>query len=200
MEPLYFIGRCNLAEGIRRDRYLSQEERMRLLEIAKSSIESRLNKMYIHPPQFDSGAISEKRGAFVSLHKNGRLRGCIGCVEGMQPLGLTVHEMACAAAFDDPRFQQLTKEELKDLEIEISVLSPLREITDINEIEVGVHGLYVVNGFYSGLLLPQVAVECKWDKIIFLEQTCNKAGLPPSAWKDENTRIYIFTADIFNSR
>ena len=189
-----------MAEGIRRDRYLSQEERMRLLEIAKSSIESRLNKMYIHPPQFDSGAISEKRGAFVSLHKNGRLRGCIGCVEGMQPLGLTVHEMACAAAFDDPRFQQLTKEELKDLEIEISVLSPLREITDINEIEVGVHGLYVVNGFYSGLLLPQVAVECKWDKIIFLEQTCNKAGLPPSAWKDENTRIYIFTADIFNSR
>lgn len=189
-----------MAEGIHRDRYLSPEERKRLLEIAKTGIETRLRKVHIHPPQFDSGALTEKRGAFVSLHKRGRLRGCIGCIEGREPLGLTVHEMARAAAFDDPRFPPLRLDELPEVDIEISILSPLKQVMSIEEIEVGIHGIYIVNGFYSGLLLPQVAVECQWDRNTFLEQTCQKAGLPPNAWKNKNTKIYIFSADIFGSR
>ena len=131
------------------------------------------------------GALASKKGAFVSLHKNGHLRGCIGRIEADQPLSMTVHEMACAAAFDDPRFPSLTEEELSGLDIEISVLSPLRQIQDEKEIEVGIHGLYIVNGFYRGLLLPQVAVEHKWDRETFLEATCHKAGLPSSAWKNQ---------------
>ena len=189
-----------MAEGVRRERYLSSQERDNLLEIAKTSIESRLEGQIIFPPQCDSGALTEKRGAFVSLHKHGRLRGCIGCIEGRQPLGITIHEMACAAAFNDPRFPPLTSEEFRNLDIEISVLSPLRQVKSIDEIEIGIHGLYIVNGFCSGLLLPQVAVECRWDKKTFLEETCCKAGLPPSAWRDKNSRIYIFSADIFGSR
>jgi AmmeMemoRadiSam system protein A len=105
--------------------------------------------------------------------------------------------MAEAAAFDDPRFPPVTKEELKDLSIEISVLTPFKQITDVSEIEVGKHGIYMERGFYSGLLLPQVATEYGWDRETFLEQTCRKAGLPPDAWKEKNTKIYIFSADIF---
>ena len=189
-----------MAEEIRRDRYLSQAERARLVEIAKTAIEMRLKNLPIHPPQCDSGALTEKRGAFVSLHKKGHLRGCIGCIQARQPLSLTVHEMACAAAFNDPRFPSLNSEEFGDLDIEISVLSPLKEIKDTNEIEVGIHGIYIVNGFHSGLLLPQVAVEHRWDRKTFLEETCHKAGLPAHAWMNQNTKIYIFTADIFGSR
>ena len=189
-----------MAEEIYRDRFLSKEERARLLDIAKTAIEMRLKNLPIHPPQCDSGPLTEKRGAFVSLHKWGRLRGCIGCVGPRQPLSLTVHEMACAAAFDDPRFPQVETEELKDLDIEISVLSPLREIENISEIEIGIHGIYIINGYRSGLLLPQVAVECKWDRKVFVEQACHKAGLPSNAWKDQSTKIYIFSADIFGSR
>lgn len=200
LPPFFIERRIKVAEGIHRDRYLSPEERKRLLEIAKAGIETRLRREHIHPPRFDSGALNEKRGVFVSLHKRGRLRGCIGCIEGKAPLGLTVHEMACAAAFNDPRFPPLQSDELPELEVEISVLSPLKQITDIEEIEVGIHGIYIVNGFYSGLLLPQVAVECRWDRTTFLEQTCHKAGLPYNAWKNKNTKIYIFSADIFGSR
>jgi AmmeMemoRadiSam system protein A len=125
------------------------------------------------------------------------LRGCIGHLEAVQPLLQTVREMAAAAAFHDPRFRPLKKEELADLEIEISVLSPMRLIQSTDEIEVGRHGLYVVQGFCRGLLLPQVATQYNWDRLAFLEQTCCKAGLHPDAWKEPSTKIYIFTADIF---
>jgi AmmeMemoRadiSam system protein A len=105
--------------------------------------------------------------------------------------------MAMSAAFNDPRFSPLGREELKDLSIEISVLTPLKEIKDINEIEVGVHGIYIVKDFHSGLLLPQVATQYKWNRLTFLRETCHKAGLPSNAWADEDTRIHIFSADIF---
>ncbi len=105
--------------------------------------------------------------------------------------------MAAAAAFHDPRFRPLGKEELADLEVEISVLSPMRLIKNIDEIRVGTHGLYIVQGPCRGLLLPQVATEYHWDRLTFLAQTCGKAGLPASAWKDPDTKIYIFTAVIF---
>jgi len=144
-----------------------------------------------------SKTLKEQRGAFVTLNKHGSLRGCIGYIEGYKPLYEAVAEMAEAAAFRDPRFMPLTQDEWKDIEIEISVLTPLERITDINQIKAGKHGIYIKKGFYSGLLLPQVATEYGWDRKTFLEQTCRKAGLPSDAWKEEDTVIYIFSADIF---
>jgi AmmeMemoRadiSam system protein A len=105
--------------------------------------------------------------------------------------------MALSAAFCDPRFPPLTPQEFKDIHLEISVLSPLRKIKQVDEIQVGVHGLYIRQGPCRGLLLPQVATEYHWDRETFLQQTCCKACLPPQAWKDPQTEIYIFSADIF---
>jgi AmmeMemoRadiSam system protein A len=105
--------------------------------------------------------------------------------------------MAEAAAFRDPRFTPVTEKELSDLDIEISVLTPLKKITDVREIEIGKHGIYIKKGWLSGLLLPQVATEYGWDGETFLENTCMKAGLPTTAWQDKDTEIYIFSADIF---
>ena len=105
--------------------------------------------------------------------------------------------MAEAAAFRDPRFGPVRESELSELEFEISVLTPLKKIKDVNEIQVGKHGIYLKRGWYSGLLLPQVATEYGWDRQTFLEHTCQKAGLPSNAWKEKDTEIYIFSADIF---
>jgi len=176
---------------------LTEEEKQLLHHIAKTVIERRLKGEQI--PKFDvsSKTLKEQRGAFVTLNKQGSLRGCIGYIEGYKPLYEAVAEMAEAAAFRDPRFMPLAQNELKDIEIEISVLTPLEKITDINQIEVGKHGIYIKKGFYAGLLLPQVATEYRWDRKTFLEQTCRKAGLPSDAWKEEDTVIYIFSADIF---
>jgi hypothetical protein len=140
--------------------------------------------------------MKKKMGAFVTIKKHGQLRGCIGYIEAIKPLYTTVTEMAKAAAFDDPRFPPLRKQEMKDLTIEVSVLTPLREIQDTTNITVGRHGIYIVKGFHAGLLLPQVAIEHNWDRITFLEETCRKAGLPVSAWKDKGTKIYVFSAEI----
>lgn len=176
---------------------LTDEEKAQLRGIARQAIISRLEGR--HPPDLinESEKLKQPRGAFVSLHKHGRLRGCIGHIRTERPLQNTIREMACAAAFEDPRFSALRKEELADLDIEISVLTPLEKITDISEIEVGKHGLYITKGFCAGLLLPQVAVDYAWDRITFLEQTCLKAGLAVHAWKDNNADIFIFSADIF---
>jgi len=176
---------------------LNAEEKKTLHDIAHTVI---WNKVAGKPvPEFHvkSGRLTELRGAFVTITKKGTLRGCIGHIRALLPLYKTIEEMAAAAAFDDPRFPPITKNELKDLEIEISVLTPFKQITDVKEIEVGKHGIYIEKGFYSGLLLPQVATEYRWDRDTFLEHTCRKAGLPPDAWKDKDTRIYIFSADIF---
>jgi hypothetical protein len=178
---------------------LSEEEKKALLGHARRSIECRLQGKPLPEPAWVSDAIQEKRGAFVSLKKNGRLRGCIGYIEARKPLVQTVSEMAQAAAFKDPRFPPLKKEELAGLDIEISVLTPLKKISDVDEIEVGKHGLYVVKGFHSGLLLPQVATEYRWDRLTFLQETCYKAGLPADAWQDKATEIYTFSAEVFGT-
>jgi AmmeMemoRadiSam system protein A len=125
------------------------------------------------------------------------LRGCIGSLDASDPLYLTVEEMAQAAAFRDPRFRPVSEDELPYLDLEISVLTPMREIDDQDEIEVGKHGIMIKKGRLSGLLLPQVASERNWDRITFLEETCRKAGLPRDAWKDKETKIYVFSADVF---
>ncbi|OGP55804.1 MAG: hypothetical protein A2Y65_01775 [Deltaproteobacteria bacterium RBG_13_52_11] len=176
---------------------LNAEEKRTLHEIARTVIWNKVSGKEVPKFQVTSERLKELRGAFVTITEKGRLRGCIGHIKGTKPLYKTVEEMAEAAALQDPRFSPVTKNELKDLAIEISVLTPFKQITDVSEIEVGKHGIYIEQGFYSGLLLPQVATEYGWDRNTFLEQTCRKAGLPPNAWKEKDTRISIFSADIF---
>jgi uncharacterized protein len=176
---------------------LTTADKQLLLQVARDSIAAQLTGKTAPPAQTASPVLRELRGAFVSLHRQGQLRGCIGYIEALKPLLETVREMAPAAAFQDPRFRPLQAGELPDLEIEISVLSPLHLIKDPDEIEVGRHGLYIVRGINRGLLLPQVATQYHWDRLTFLEQTCNKAGLPPDAWKDSHTQIYSFSAEVF---
>jgi AmmeMemoRadiSam system protein A len=125
------------------------------------------------------------------------LRGCIGSFDTGQPLYKTVQEMAEAAAFRDPRFRPVREDELPYIELEISVLTPLSQITEPEQIEVGLHGIMIRKGFQAGLLLPQVATERNWDRVTFLEETCRKAGLPKDAWKDEDAEIYVFSANVF---
>jgi AmmeMemoRadiSam system protein A len=175
---------------------LSSSEKEQLKQLARETIESVLfgkDKAEFIPTE----TLKEKRGAFVTIKSKNQLRGCIGYTKGFLPLHETVREMAIQAAFRDPRFSPLQKKEWDDIDIEISVLTPMKEIRDINEIEVGVHGLYIEKGPYSGLLLPQVATEHSWDRLTFLENTCYKAGLPKDAWKSKDTRIYLFSADVF---
>jgi AmmeMemoRadiSam system protein A len=176
---------------------LTSKEKDTLLDIVKKTIAAKVNDKDIPKFMIDSETLMEKRGAFVTLKKRGHLRGCIGYIKGIKPLWETVQEMAVAAAFHDPRFPSLKPDEFNDLSYEVSVLSPLKRIKDINEIEVGKHGLYVMRDYNSGLLLPQVAVEYEWDREVFLRETCYKAGLPPQAWKDKETQLYIFSADYF---
>ncbi len=170
---------------------LSTADKQLLLHVARDSIAGQLQGKAATPAKATSPVLEESRGAFVSLHRQGQLRGCIGYLEAIKPLLQTVQEMAAAAAFQDPRFRPLQADELADLEIEISVLTPLQLIKSTDEIEVGEHGLYIVRGLNRGLLLPQVATQYHWDRQTFLEQTCGKAGLPPDAWKDPDTKIYV---------
>jgi AmmeMemoRadiSam system protein A len=143
------------------------------------------------------GALAEEAGAFVTLHKRGRLRGCIGNMVGQGPLVRTVQEMAVAASTEDPRFPAMSLGELGEIDIEISVLSPMKKITDVNEIEVGRHGIMMTQGYRRGVLLPQVATEQGWGRDEFLENTCYKAGLQGDAWKNPKTTIEIFSAEVF---
>ncbi|MBU8920906.1 MAG: AmmeMemoRadiSam system protein B [Bacteroidales bacterium] len=179
---------------------LTESDRRFLLSFARHTLESLFNKKKVDLDIPSSDILHEKRGGFVTLHKNGRLRGCIGYIEAVKPLLDTVSEMAEAAAFHDHRFPSLREEELVEIMIEISVLSPVKKIEDVSEIEVGKHGIIISAGGQRGLLLPQVATEWKWDRETFLSQTCLKAGLDPDAWKREGTTIEVFSADIFSEK
>ncbi|MEA3486148.1 MAG: AmmeMemoRadiSam system protein B, partial [Thermodesulfobacteriota bacterium] len=176
---------------------LTKQEKGLLLRIARESIESGFAGGEMPRLKIESTTLEKKMGAFVTLKKQGWLRGCIGLIEGKKALHETVEEMAQAAAFKDPRFRPVKENELEGLDIEISALTPLRQIEDVSEIEVGWHGIYIVKGFHAGLLLPQVATEYNWDRDTFLRETCAKAGLPQDAWKDKDTKIFIFSASVF---
>jgi len=176
---------------------LNEEEKKALHHIAKTVIENKTRGKPVPDFKVESPILKENRGAFVTIQKKGQLRGCIGYIEGHGPLHKTIEKMAEAAAFNDPRFTPVKEKELPELDIEISVLTPLKRITDVNEIQVGKHGIYIKKGWSSGLLLPQVATEYDWDSQTFLEHTCQKAGIPSNAWKEKDTEIYIFSADIF---
>ena len=169
-----------------------------LFRVARESLEAHLKGEKAALPQATSQTLSQPSGVFVTLHRGGRLRGCIGYLEAMKPLLAAVQEMAVAAAFQDPRFPPLRQDELADLDVEISVLSPMCQIKHIEEIQVGRDGIYLERDPCRGLLLPQVATEYGWDRTTFLKQTCVKAGLPPEAWEDPATRIFIFSAKILH--
>ena len=178
---------------------LSEQEKSELLALARTSVEHAINKDEAYVPTASaSDALNRERGAFVTLHESGELRGCIGYTSATKPLYMTVRDTATLAALKDPRFKPVSVSELPKLEYEISVLSPLRRVTDIQQIKVGEHGLLMKNGGFEGLLLPQVPVEQKWDRQKFLEQTCVKAGMSAGCWKDEDTDIFLFTAVVFD--
>ncbi|MEW6096485.1 MAG: AmmeMemoRadiSam system protein B [bacterium] len=180
---------------------LDDEEQQVLLKIARNTVENYVKSRNIPPVDVDEYPnLQQLAGVFVTLTKNKQLRGCIGYIKPIAPLAQAVSKMAIAAATEDPRFSPVTKDELKDIKIEITVLSELMRINDIEQIEVGTHGLYIVKGFNSGLLLPQVATEHGWNREEFLTHTCYKAGLPPNAWKEKDTEIFIFTGSIFHEK
>jgi AmmeMemoRadiSam system protein A len=179
---------------------LGNEEKQILLNLARNTVIKVVDGE--EPPPLPEGpsGIKQHMGAFVTLHWKGHLRGCIGMLEARAPLDETVREMAEAAATRDYRFQPVTAQEIPDIDIEISALSPLWKIDDINEIEIGTHGIWITKGMNRGVLLPQVATEQGYDRTTFLQQTCRKAGLPTDAWKDPDTIIEIFSADVFGEK
>lgn len=177
---------------------LGKAEQDWLMDIARKSVESAVKDHTLYTCS-DGGlpTLSQERGAFVTLTRAGRLRGCIGYVEAVKPLCETVRDVAAHAATSDQRFLPVSPSELADLRYEISVLSPLRQLLTVDGIQVGKHGLLIRKGNREGLLLPQVATENNWDRTTFLQQTCQKAGLPSDAWQDSDTDIFCFTAFVF---
>jgi AmmeMemoRadiSam system protein A len=176
---------------------LTIDEKRKALRIARTSIAEELGIHYIEEKIEPSGNLTKKYGAFVTLEKQNKLRGCIGLIYPIKPLYEAIKEMAKESAFKDPRFPPLQKKEFDEIEIEISVLTPLQKIDKISDIKVGRDGLLIRKGRYSGLLLPQVATRYGWDEEEFLSQTCVKAGLPYDIWRYEDVEIYIFQADVF---
>ncbi len=180
---------------------LNKEQRKRLLEIARTSVETYLKTGKKMQVTETDPVLLKQMGAFVTLRKNGQLRGCIGNLIGTEPLYLTVRDMAVEAAVEDSRFKAVDLSELKALEIEISVLSAMERVASIDKIELGRHGVLVRKGFQGGVFLPQVATETGWTKEEFLSSLCaHKAGLSADAWKDKATQIDIFTAEVFSER
>jgi AmmeMemoRadiSam system protein A len=177
---------------------LTGHEREALLRFARDTIVARLTGSATPPPvRLDDP--QDHAGAFVTLHVNGELRGCIGYPGSAKRLDEVVGHCAVAAATEDPRFPPMTSAELADLEVEISVLTPIRKVQDVLDIEVGRDGLVIEDGFRKGLLLPQVAIEHQWNRDTFLSHTCLKAGLRPDAWRT-GAKISRFQADVFSER
>ena len=180
---------------------LTDAEKAELLSTARKSVESMIrDRRQYEPAASASEVLNREYGAFVTLTEGGELRGCIGYTSPVKPLVNTVRDTAIFAALRDPRFPPVTESELPKLEYEISVLSPLRRVTDVEQIQVGRDGLIMKNADYEGLLLPQVPVEQHWDRLTFLEQTCRKAGMDRNCWKEEDTDIFRFTAVVFNEK
>lgn len=195
-----FFASMLLPQGGVMDQILSKEEQKILLKLARDTIEMWVKEHKKPPLPQAKGLFGEACGAFVTIHKKDQLRGCIGNMIGYGPLIETIQEMAIASSTGDPRFHPVRPEELNDIDIEISVLSPMREIKDVNEIEVGKHGILMSRGMFHGVLLPQVATEYGWDRTTFLMHTCLKAGLPEDAWQDPKTKIEIFSAQVFGEK
>lgn len=177
---------------------LNIQEQIKILKLARNTIAAKLCIPLPYPDiDLQESVFKEKFGAFVTLHKNGSLRGCIGYIIGVKEITETIIDMAEASAFDDPRFASLKKEEFEKIDIEVSILSPIVKVENISEIVIGRDGLIIKKGYRSGLLLPQVAPEQRWNLEQFLMNTSMKAGLPPDAWKDKDAVIEKFSAQVF---
>lgn len=180
---------------------LTAAQKKELLNIARKTVQDYVTEGKAGEVRVTDARLNQYEGAFVTLRKHGALRGCIGNIIGQQPLARTVRDMAVAAASQDPRFSPVAPAELKDIDIEISVLSTPKRVKDASEIQLGTHGVIVSDGNHQGVFLPQVAGETGWSKEEFLSQLCSqKAGLPPDAWKDPNVALYVFTADVFSEK
>jgi AmmeMemoRadiSam system protein A len=177
---------------------LDDSDKATLLKLARTTLEAHFADESAPTCPASNKTLFEQQGAFVSLHRGEELRGCIGQIYPDSALCKVVQHCVLSAALEDMRFEPVGRDELEGLSIEISVLSPLRRVQNIEEIEVGRHGLYLVQGHFRGLLLPQVATQYRWNRKRFLEQTCLKAGLGASAWKDPQTIIHTFEADVFS--
>lgn len=179
------------------DRELNAHEKQVLLAIARQAIilGVQSGQEYVEPRE--EKTLNQRNGCFVTIKQNGQLRGCIGNFQSELPLFKEVAQMAQASAAKDPRFYPLKEEDLDNFNLEISVLSPLQKAENIEDIEVGKHGIYIEKSFYRGVLLPQVATEHKWDRQTFLKQTCIKAGLSTDAWEADDADIYVFSAQVF---
>lgn len=176
---------------------LSPAERAALLGVARGAILAHLG-VAPAPAVPETGALGEARGAFVSLYVGGELRGCIGSFRPLGSLSATVARMAVAAASEDPRFPALRAGEVGELQLSVSALAPPQRVAaPPRDVEVGRHGLLVKKGWNRGALLPRVATEHGWDVETFLGQTCLKAGLPPSAWKQPDCEVEVFEAEEF---
>lgn len=175
---------------------LHNDEKLALLQIARKAVESALREQV--PPEIPApaGNLAALCGAFVTLHCRGRLRGCIGRVAAVEPLAVVVADCAVAATLDDVRFPRMKIADLRHVDIELSVLSRPRR-AEAREVQAGIHGVIISQGEKRGVLLPQVAAQRRWVRERFLEETCQKAGLAPGAWRSPDTRIEIFTAEVF---
>ncbi|NTV49896.1 MAG: AmmeMemoRadiSam system protein A [Geobacteraceae bacterium] len=175
---------------------LTKKEQKELLKIARDTIVDYVTDRKVPTVTSASPGLNLHSGCFVTIKQKGELRGCIGNFVSDQPLYQLVQEMAVSAATRDPRFYPMKSDDLADFTLDISVLSPLAKAASVEEIKVGVHGIYIVKGSYRGVLLPQVATEYGWNREQFLQHTCTKAGLPQDAWQGE-CEIYIFSAQVF---
>ncbi len=181
---------------------MDEQQKKMLLKTAKDTVEAVVRGTEPPGPVTDDPALQAKCGCFVTLKNNEALRGCIGQFTSDKPLIELIVEMAAASATSDPRFlnNPIRPQELPQLDVEISVLSPLEKTSDPLGLELGVHGIYIKSGFTSGCFLPQVATETGWSKEEFLSYCCShKAGLAPDAWKGPETDVYLFTAEVFGA-
>ncbi len=180
------------------DELLNREQQIKILKLARNTIAGKLGlPLPYRDLELNESVFKEKFGAFVTLHIKGGLRGCIGYIVGIKEITETIIDMSKASAFDDPRFASLKKEEFEKIDIEVSILSPIEDVKNVSDIVIGRDGLIIKKGYKSGLLLPQVAVEQKWNLEEFLFNTCLKAGLSPQSWKEKDTKIEKFSAQVF---
>jgi len=189
------------AEGGATNMLLNKDQRKRLLDIARESITAYVRTGRGKALVETDAVLNRPLGVFVTIHEKGELRGCIGNMVAQGPLYKAVAAMSIEAATRDPRFTPVSAEELGNIDLEISVLSPLKRITDASQISIPGDGVLVRRGSRSGVYLPQVATDTGWTKEEFLTSLCaHKAGLPPDAWKDPSTELYTFTAEVFGEK
>jgi len=179
---------------------LAKHEKILLLQLARRALIRRVAGNSLELEALEHEFLMKPSGAFVTLHLDEELRGCIGRIRSEEPLGKVIQEMAMAAATQDHRFEEVRPEEVSQLDIEISVMTPPKQIQSVEEIEVGIHGLIVSDMGRTGLLLPQVPTQYGWGRETFLSYTCQKAGLPMNYWLEKKPKIETFSALVFSEK